>query len=400
MELSASLGYRDFVWAVELHRKGLEIIGLWPKIDKSVKEGLWPKIRVCIILSLLIFVCNIPMLYAVVQTWGNMILVIDNLRTTLPMLIASVKYVIIRYKQAVLSSIISMMAEDWIKFKLDTERNVMIERARTSRLIMIIGYVFTIIGLITMTIFPFFGVQVGYVMNITGRSKMLPIKTYHFYDADKSPQFELTFFFQAVTCFFAAGSYMFIDILLLLMIFHICGQLENFRHQLIRLILCKNFNRTLNNITMTHSRLIRFADNIENTYSLMLLILVLHFGIEFCLSGFLFITVFNEEIDETAIGQVYYTSLILVILLMNTFFYCGAGELVIKQCEAVYHAVCDLEWYNLNSKKARNIILLMIRTSHPFRITAGKIVPLTMASFCSILKTSSGYITYLLAKYG
>jgi len=31
----------------------------------------------------------------------------------------------------------------------------------------------------------------------------------------------------------------------------------------------------------------RFADNIENTYSLLMLILILHFSIVFCLSGFL-----------------------------------------------------------------------------------------------------------------
>ncbi|EFN70670.1 hypothetical protein EAG_03859, partial [Camponotus floridanus] len=52
--------------------------------------------------------------------------------------------------------------------------------------------------------------------------------------------------------------------------------------------------------------------------------------------------------------------------------------------EAVYHAVYDLEWYNWESKQARNLILLMIRVQQPFRITAGKIVPLTMATFCSV----------------
>ncbi|XP_018354230.1 PREDICTED: odorant receptor 43a-like [Trachymyrmex septentrionalis] len=85
---------------------------------------------------------------------------------------------------------------------------------------------------------------------------------------------------------------------------------------------------------------------------------------------------------------------------MNTFFYCGAGELVTQQCNAVYRAMCNLEWYKLESRKARNLILLMMRAKYPFCITAGKIFPLTMVTFCSILKTSMGYISFLLTKHG
>ncbi|KYN50604.1 hypothetical protein ALC57_11694 [Trachymyrmex cornetzi] len=46
--------------------------------------------------------------------------------------------------------------------------------------------------------------------------------------------------------------------------------------------------------------------------------------------------------------------------------------------------MCDLEWYKLESKKARSLILLMIRAKYPFCITAGKIFPLTLATFCDV----------------
>lgn len=73
------------------------------------------------------------------------------------------------------------------------------------------------------------------------------------------------------------------------------------------------------------------------------------------------------------------------------------------KCEAVYHAVYDLEWYNWKTKQARNLILLMIRVQQPFCITAGKIVPLTMATFCSVrlliisILTSSFYFSLSLS---
>ncbi|EFN65484.1 hypothetical protein EAG_03845, partial [Camponotus floridanus] len=52
--------------------------------------------------------------------------------------------------------------------------------------------------------------------------------------------------------------------------------------------------------------------------------------------------------------------------------------------ESLYRAMCDLEWYKLKPREARNLILLMRRANQSFRITAGKIFPLTMTTFCSV----------------
>ncbi len=123
---------------------------------------------------------------------------------------------------------------------------------------MMIGYIFIIIESFTFIVFPCFGIQVIHVMNSTDRRKFLPLATYHFYDINKSPQFELTFFIHIITSLLLTIIYMSVDILLVLMILHICGQLENFRCRLNNLISCKNFNKVLNNIVGTHLRLIRY----------------------------------------------------------------------------------------------------------------------------------------------
>ncbi|XP_071576929.1 odorant receptor 10-like [Temnothorax nylanderi] len=399
MDITESTGYRDFVWAVELHRLSLEVIGLWPKTEKFAKKCLWPEIRVGIVLILLIFIF-IPMISMVIHVWGNMILVIDSLHITLPLVTVLAKYVIMRWKRTVLFAIVNMMAEDWMAFKHFTERNVMIRRARSARLIMIIGYVFVVIGFVTVTIPPYFGIPILCTTNFMNRSKLLPLETFHFYNTDKSPQYELTFIIHIISTLLAATIYMSIDIFLVLIILHICGQLEIFRCRLVSLVLCKNFNKVLNNVLMTHLRLIRFAENIESMYSLIMLIMILYFDVVFCLNGFLFaVFLINKKTDDVVVTEVYFSTILLIVLLMNTFLYCGAGELVTEQCNAIHRALCDLEWYKLESRKARSLILLMIRTQHPFRITAGKIIPLTLATFCSVLKTSCGYISFLMTKH-
>lgn len=157
----------------------------------------------------------------------------------------------------VLLSIVNMMAEDWKALKLNTERDVMIKRARSARLLIIFGYVLMILGFIMLIIFPCFDIPIRHITNLTDRKKPLPLQTYYFYDTDKSPQFELTLLIQAITVSLAAVIYTSVDAFFGLVIFHICGQLENFRHRLSNLVLCKNFNQALNNSIMYHLRLIR-----------------------------------------------------------------------------------------------------------------------------------------------
>jgi len=151
-----------------------------------------------------------------------------------------------------------MMAEDWMAFKLDRERNVMIKRAQTGRLIMMIGYIIIITGFFTVNFLSLLDIHVLYVTNYTDRRRLLPLETYHFYNSYKSPQFELTFFIQILTTLFAAVIYMSVDIFLVVIVLHICGQLENFRCRLIDLISYKDFNKILNDIVTFHLRLIRY----------------------------------------------------------------------------------------------------------------------------------------------
>ncbi|XP_025264869.1 odorant receptor 13a [Camponotus floridanus] len=276
-----------------------------------------------------------------------------------------------------------MMAEDWMAPKIDAERNVMIKRAQTARLIVICGYVLMIFAFTSIIVFPCFGLPFRRLTNLTDRDRTLPLQTYYFYDTDKSPQFELTLLVQAMTIFLAAITYTSVDAFLGLTILHICGQLENFRRRLISLSSRKDFDCALRNSVIAHLRLIRFANKIEDIFALMILGLVVYFGIVFCLYGFLLLTVVTNA-ENVSPSRIIYVIVGVVTLLAHTFLYCHAGEIITKQCDAIYCALYNLDWYKLKSTEARNLILVMIRASEPFRITAGKVIPLTMTTFCSV----------------
>ncbi|KAF3054314.1 Odorant receptor 279 [Nylanderia fulva] len=500
---------------------------------------------------MLTFVWGIPLVHALIRVWGNMTLMIDNLRITLPALMILLKYIIMQRKQSVILSIINMIREDWMSLNLiDAERNVMIKRSRTARLFVIYLNVLFILTLIVVSMLPWFGLSFRHVTNLTDQNRPLLLQTYYLYDTDKSPQFELTYLSQFISLLLAMIIYMSIDTFFVFVIFHVCGQLENFRRRLINLIPGKDFDKVLNNNVITHLKLIRYVNNIKNIFTLMILGSIMYFAIVFCLAGFVLLVEINtnEKINAENFLQICYMMVEIITLLLQMFFYCYAGELIIEQvsnnftrfilkynihylrsievlytlcnnkkiifyknlsikifalpirfvrlyasatymaraklityfnniediftlmmffsiiyfavafclagfmllivsfgninyiltvlnggkinvenvselyymiivviaffvemlfycyvgellteqCETIYRTVYDLEWYKWDSRQARNLIILLVRIQEPFRITAGKIVPLTMTTFCSLVKTSAGYISFLL----
>ncbi|KAF3054320.1 Odorant receptor 334 [Nylanderia fulva] len=371
MDMSESSGYEDFEWAVKLNRLSLNLIGLWPTANKDAIKIFGPDIRVAFTFIVITFGTLIPLFCALVRVWGDLILMVDNFRITLPMMMLSMKLVILRWKQTVLLSIINTMAEDWIASKVVAERDVMIRRARTAHIFVIFGYLMMGIALITLIILPSFGIQMRHITNLTDRNKPLPMQTYYFYDTDRSPQFELTFLIQAITVVQSA------------IILHV----DRF-----------TFGSRDPSYLRPIGELQAYAKNIESVFTLILFVLILQFAVVFCLSAFLLLTVLaNKNTHKVNYSQLSYVAIVVVSLLIQTFCYCFGADLITEQCDAVYQTICDLEWYTLEARKARNLILLTLLAKQPFRLTAGKVFPLTVSTFCSLLKTSAGYISFLLA---
>jgi len=151
-----------------------------------------------------------------------------------------------------------MIADDWLKDKTDRELRVMRDRARNARAITMFGCVLMTMGFSLLVFLPFFGTSLRYITNITDPQKILPLQTYYFYDKDQSPYFELTYAAQGLLLVTAGASYTGVDNLLGLLIFHLCGQMENLKGRLINMKQFKSFNSNLTLIVRDHIRLIKF----------------------------------------------------------------------------------------------------------------------------------------------
>ncbi|CAL1687668.1 unnamed protein product [Lasius platythorax] len=395
MDTSNSSAYRDFEWAVKLNRFSLRLIGLWPRTEYNVREMSMYNFRPLIIVLMLTINVLIPSIHSLIRIRTNIMLLIDNLQFTLPAITCAIRIIIFWWKKEAIVWMLNMVAEDWLKLKSAQERDMMIRRARIARIIVTCGYVTMIMALVLVGILPICGISMRYLTNITDPDRLLPLQTYYVYDVMSSPRYELTFVLQLASMFFAIMSYTGIDNFLGLLVFHICGQLEILRNRIEHLDKFIDFHDVLRSSVEDHTRLLRAIAVIEDTFNIMLLILFLYFGILFACYGFLIMSLI-EKGNDISISHLMYE----VCIAINTFghmcLYCAVGEILVIQCDRIHYAVYNYKWYTLDPRNARGLILLMIRSSKPIYLTAGKVFPMTMATFCNLIKTSASYISVLL----
>ncbi|XP_014467817.1 PREDICTED: uncharacterized protein LOC106740848 [Dinoponera quadriceps] len=244
-------------WAIGLNRCMLKIIGLWPPDSNDMRELLSSKLRRLFNITLLIFVLTVPALMSLIRVWGDMMLVIDNLQYTLPLLITILKVSIMWGKKEALMPLINMITKDWVKTKIEEERNVMLQQARVSRIFVMCGGLMILSTLIFGLVLPCFGLTFRHVTNLTDPGKPLPIQSYYIYDISKSPQFELTLLVQGIGLTLSGLTYTGVDTFLGLLILHICGQMENLHTRLANLGKNTNYKVALKYNIKDHVRLIR-----------------------------------------------------------------------------------------------------------------------------------------------
>ncbi|XP_025161010.1 odorant receptor 43a-like [Harpegnathos saltator] len=290
-----------------------------------------------------------------------------------------------------------MIKIDWTKSKTKEERDVMLRRARITRAIVMSGWVITILTLIITFGLPCFGLTTRHTTNLTDFGRPLPIQSYYLYDISTSPRFELTLLAQGFTMITTTLSYCGFDHFLGLLILHVCSQLENLHLRLTHMGMYSDFNVALKYNVQDHIRLIRSVELIDNIFGLMLLVIVTFFSIMFCLQGFLFVNVVHQKSQVSSIQLIWFVTA-LVYPFLHMCLCCVVGEILVTQSEKIHCATYEYAWYNIDPKAAKNLIMITLRANKTLCIMAGKMFPMTMASFCNLLKTSAGYISVLLAK--
>ncbi|XP_046837411.1 odorant receptor 13a-like [Vespa crabro] len=147
----------------------------------------------------------------------------------------------------------------------------------------------------------------------------------------------------------------------------------------------------IHKIILRHHRLIRLADILEDSFSVVICQQLLGTTIQICISSY---QILSSLAVLEGIGIIIF-GLHIFVLLSTLFTYCYIGDCLIEEstnlCLALYH--CD--WYELSTIDMKSIYICMIRSRKPLQLTCAKFCVISLRTFTIVMKTSMAYLSVL-----
>ncbi|XP_058805749.1 odorant receptor 4-like isoform X2 [Phymastichus coffea] len=378
----------DFEYAVQMTRWLLQPLGIWP---------LKPSSRVALVLRpVSVGVCVFLLAFLLVPCCLHMFLIEKDIGVRLKMigplsfcLMNIFKYLAMLAKNATVASCIANMARDWHEVASAEYRRIYLENAKTARLFTTVCALFMYGG----------GLPYSTILPLTREAIVLGNRTFNhlaypsyfiFFNPHVRPIYDLVFVTHCLCGFVMYSVTCGVCSIAILCIMHICSQC-NVTSAMLQALPSSLDERSCSAIVRHHLRSLRFASKLEEILNEMCIVELLGCTFNICMLGYYFLTEYEQS---EMIGTITY-SLLLISLTFNIFIFCYIGDLLTENCQSLGGVAYTIDWYGLASVEARSIILIIASTQRPVVLTAGKMVTLSIQSFCNVVKAAATYLNML-----
>ncbi|XP_025264857.1 putative odorant receptor 85d [Camponotus floridanus] len=190
------------------------------------------------------------------------------------------------------------------------------------------------------------------------------------------------------------------DVLYVTLVEYCCGLFESLRYRLENAFDFENNNGGLilaqitsySNIVYCirrHTEAMQFIAIMESMYNIPFFV---HLGfLVICLSivGFQMITN-TENINNFISCCIYMSGLLINIFLKN-----WQGQKIIDSSEKIFESVYNTKWYNMPIATQKLLIMIMLTSKKPLKLTIGKLFALLYITFNAVIRASSSYFMLL-----
>ncbi|XP_050457366.1 odorant receptor 4-like [Cataglyphis hispanica] len=368
--------------------------------------GIWP-VAICGIgryaSKIAIAICNLAFSFALVPCALHIIYDEKDIIMRLKLcgllafcLTAMTKYCILAIRRPKILRCIEYVKNDWWQVTFRSDREVMLKYATIGRNLTIIGasFMYTAGIIYYMILIPFFSEHK--VNNQTIRPLVYPIYS-KFRHSQISPVYEIVYLAHCVCGYtiysVTAGAYG----LAALFATHACGQIEVIESRLEDLLTGERFKQSskihqrIASIVKDHVRIIRFAIVVEEVLQEVCLVELTSSVCTICLLEYYCIVDWQQD-NKLSLATYF---LLLVSFCFNVYILCYIGDLLVEKSSQIGYICYMINWYQLSPKSARSLILIIAMASHPIKISAGRMVDLSLSTFGNVLKTSVAYLSFL-----
>ncbi|KAG7198551.1 hypothetical protein KM043_005917 [Ampulex compressa] len=370
----------------------LKPICAWPlSSTASISQRIFSKVVIlsCIFVTLFILIsCALNTIFE------EGVRLETKLRNSSPIgffVIASLKYTSLILHLDDIRRCVKHIENDWRIVENIEDHKIMLKNAKVGRFIAGACGVFIHTSLFSYVIAKVISPEFAIVGNDSIRSP--PYAFYNkIWNTRYSPAYEVVTVMQCFTVFIAnsvtAGSCGMAAVFVM----HARGQLRIARSWLQRLVREeKQQQQRLGAIVRQHLRVLSFTSCIEDVMHVIAILEIMGCTLRMCMLGYCAIAEWN--LNER--GNILLYSAIFVSITFNIFILCYIGETLSGECRQIGEVAYMIEWYRLPVKTALCLNLIILRSSILVKMTAGKIIQLSLPTFMDVLKMSLTYLNVL-----
>ncbi|KAL0117071.1 hypothetical protein PUN28_010133 [Cardiocondyla obscurior] len=386
----------NYNYAVQVTRLILRLIGVWPiPSNASIVERIMTRTQnvICYLLTAFLIVPGLLRIFLKEHEFKS------RIRLTAPIIncgMACLKYILLMYHAREVQFCLDQVSQDWNDAVNENDRRIMLSNAKSGRKFAIYSALFMYIGGLSYRILiPLSKGRILTPMNTTVRVLACP-SYFVFFDGGVSPAYEIIFTLQIFAGVITYSVRCGIAGLAALFVMHVCGQLSIVVDKVHSLdYVPKSNNRAvmilLADIVERQNKIKKFLKKVETTLQYVWLAEVTDSAILVCLSLYYIIM----GLENNQFSDVFTMTVMLASFAFALFTNCYVGQRLTDQSIKVRLMIAASKWYRFQYKTSRTFVLLMAVSNIPTKISAGKIVEMSLPTFSNIIKSSVAYFNIL-----
>ncbi|RZC42852.1 7tm 6 domain containing protein, partial [Asbolus verrucosus] len=362
----------------------LRVVGVWPPDDEEYGCNLYTAYKITNFLflqaSILFFQTAFLLLNLI-----DLQAVTGTIFVLLMEMLAPLKSYSLFRNMKMLKQLMITINSDLFQPKNAQQRSLIQPTLDAWKKIVSAYWFFTLSWLFLLMLSPIFDERVEY---------RLPFLAWYPYNTKTSPQFELTYLHQFVAVTTISITNISIDSLIAALNMYIGAQFE---------ILCddlRNFydagkdsrdevKERLKNCVHHHREILKFAQNANKFYNMT--ILEEFFAGAICIGLSMFQLTVVPPFSSEFHSFISYANAISV----QVFMYCWFGNEIELKSTKLPYAIFESDWTSLPQEVKQEMIIFLIRTQRPLKMSAFGLFYLSLETFVRILRTAWSYFALL-----
>ncbi|XP_025158233.1 uncharacterized protein LOC105188557 [Harpegnathos saltator] len=402
----------------------LRILGIWPLLERDLSTfEMMGKILLIILCCLLVCIIVVPgFLYSLFFSTDEPHAKLMTIEPVIYSFVTFVKYCTLLIYEDKFKTCLRHVKDDWKFVTWSNAREIMIEKAKIGRNVFAVSCIVIYGASLLFHTLPLTSRRM--LGNVTFRP-LAYAGYYIVFDEQRTPAYEIMFLLQLFSGFVMYSVTTVLYGLIGLLVMHACAQMKilmMLMEELVSEQICteENVNEKLSMVVEHQIRIRNFLYLVEDTMRYSSLFEILGSTLMLCLVGYCILIVgstfrschgeefyYQQSVRNTIVeyilnsqewrdGNAANTCTFFIVLIadaINIFLLCYVGEHITEASEEVAWKTHMLGWYHLPPRKTRDIILIIIISHIPLKITAGKFIVLSFKTYGDV---SEVYIDFLM----